>query len=40
MLMRYNIGMDQDSSEEEKAIRELEQSCDDDDNEELWACSE
>ena len=39
-MMRYNIDMDQDNSEEEKAIQELEQSRDDDDNEELWACSE
>ena len=38
--MRYTIDMEQNDSEEEKAIQELESSCDDEDSEELWACSE
>ena len=38
--MRYTIDMEQDDSEEEKAIQELESSRDDEDSEELWACSE
>ena len=38
--MRYTIDMEQNDSEEEKAIQELESSRDDEDSEELWACSE
>lgn len=38
--MRYTIDMEQNDSEEEKAIQELESSRDDEDSEELLACSE
>lgn len=39
--MSYTVSMDQDNSDEEIAIQELESSDgDEDDSEELWACSE
>ena len=40
--IRYTRGMEQQDniSEEDKAIEALEMSRDDEDSEELWACSE
>ena len=40
MKMSYTVDMDQDDTDEEKAIQELELSRDDEDSEELWACCE
>ena len=38
--IEYTFVMEQDKSDEEKAIEELEKSQDDEDSEELLACSE
>ena len=40
VLIGYTIDMDQDDSDEEQAIEALEASRDEDDSEELYACSE